>query len=140
MNIFEYSTWHKLRFPSAVGMLTTEQLWELPLVDDAPDGGRPKPNLNDTAKAISAELKDLTEESFVRVNTTPKEQDLAVALEVVKYIIARKQEEAKEQTDKVARAQKKAILLEAYNAQVKHELVVGKSAQELLEQISALDD
>src|SRR4051812_47404695 len=81
MNIFEDATRNKLRFPSARGELTVEQLWDVPLrsKDDF--------NLNAVAKVSSRALKDASEESFVETTRTPEHLRREAAMEVVKYVI-----------------------------------------------------
>ena len=136
-DIFEYAARHKLRYPSYAGLLTTEQLFDIPL-EDTSKGGAPKANLDDTAKAINTELKAYAEESFVRSGKSPKEAKLRAALEVVKYVIGYKQEQEKLKADKAARATKRAALLEAYEAKQKADLG-AMSSEDLLVQLAALE-
>src|SRR5580704_13803311 len=80
-NIFEYATRNKLRFASARGELTLEQLWDVPLrSSDAL-------NLDAVAKAANKAWKDLSEESFVDTAKTTAHVRLEIALEIVKYVI-----------------------------------------------------
>jgi hypothetical protein len=81
INLFEYATRNKLRFPSARGELTTEQLWDVPL------RSKDEFNLNSIAKTASKAWKDLSEESFVETTKTPEHTRRETALELVKYII-----------------------------------------------------
>lgn len=78
MNIFEQASRAKLRFDTQVGMLTTEDLWSLPLTS------KTKVNLDDIAIGLSAQLK-ATSESFV--STSKTDEVLSLKLEVVKHII-----------------------------------------------------
>ncbi|MDI6103154.1 hypothetical protein QLQ12_31520 [Actinoplanes sp. NEAU-A12] len=82
MTIFEKATREKFRYPSTKGLLTTEQLWELPLT--AKSGF----SLDDVAKAVNAELKAIDTESFVATETNPAKATLETKLEVVKHVIA----------------------------------------------------
>ncbi|KAB1161443.1 hypothetical protein KBX06_24800 [Micromonospora sp. C31] len=82
MTIFEKATREKFRYPSAKGLLTTEQLWELPLT--AKSGF----SLDDVAKAVNAELKAVDTESFVATEANPAKATLETKLEVVKHVIA----------------------------------------------------
>ena len=82
MTIFEKATREKFRYPSTKGLLTTEQLWELPLT--AKSGF----SLDDVAKAVNAELKAVDTESFVATETNPAKATLETKLDVVKHIIA----------------------------------------------------
>jgi hypothetical protein len=82
VTIFETATREKFRYPSTKGLLTTEQLWELPLT--AKSGF----SLDDVAKAVNAELKAIDTESFVATETNPAKATLETKLAVVKHIIA----------------------------------------------------
>ncbi|MFI6761988.1 hypothetical protein ACIBF5_22890 [Micromonospora sp. NPDC050417] len=98
MTIFEKATRGKFRYPSAKGLLTTEQLWELPLT--AKSGF----SLDDVAKAVNAELKAIDTESFVATETNPAKATLETKLEVVKHVIAIRLSE--DQAAKAAAAKK----------------------------------
>lgn len=139
MNIFEYATLHKVRYPSPVGELTTEQLWDLPLLAKLTKGGPEKADLDKVAKAINNELKSITEESFVKTSSNPRVPVLTNALAVVKHIIEYKQALELAAAERSAKAEKRALLLEAYEAKQRDELVNGKSSEELLAALKALD-
>jgi hypothetical protein len=81
INLFEYATRSKLRFASAKGGLSSEELWDVPLRSS--DGF----NLDAIAKAANRAFKDATEESFVSAAKTPAHTRLEMTLEVVKRII-----------------------------------------------------
>jgi hypothetical protein len=81
INLFEYATRNKLRFPSGRGELTTEQLWDVPL------RSRDDFNLNSIAKAASKAWKEASEESFVETTKTPEHMRRETTLEIVKYVI-----------------------------------------------------
>ena len=98
MTIFEKATQEKFRYPSTKGLLTTEQLWELPLT--AKSGF----SLDDVAKAVNAELKAIATESFVATETNPVKATLETKLEVVKHVIAIRL--AEDQAAKAAAAKK----------------------------------
>jgi hypothetical protein len=98
MTIFEKATREKFRYQSAKGLLTTEQLWELPLT--AKSGF----SLDDVAKAVNAELKAIDTESFVATETNPAKATLETKLEVVKHVIAIRL--AEDQAAKAAAAKK----------------------------------
>lgn len=98
MTIFEKATREKFRYPSVKGLLTTEQLWELPLT--AKSGF----SLDDVARAVNAELKAIDTESFVATETNPAKATLETKLEVVKHVIAIRL--AEDQAAKAAAAKK----------------------------------
>lgn len=59
MNIFEIAAIQKFRFPTIKGEVTTEALWDMPLVSK--NGF----DLDDVAKTVNAALKSVTEESLL---------------------------------------------------------------------------
>lgn len=130
-NIFVSATRKKFRFASERGELTTEQLWDLPLTSK--NGF----NLNAVAIAVNTELKGIAEESFVEVSSNPRRKELEGMLEVVKYIIAVKQEEAKAATERVAKQALKRKLQEAIEAK-EGEALLGASLDDLKAQLAAL--
>jgi hypothetical protein len=87
INLFEYATRNKLRWDSAKGELSVEELWGLPL--DGKDGIR---SLNAIGKAVNAQLKATAEEDFVNPANKGTEE-LTVKLEIVKHIINVRQTE-----------------------------------------------
>jgi hypothetical protein len=78
---FIAATRNKLRFESVKGLLTVEDLWDLPLT-----GGAGKANLDDIAKALHRTLKETDDVSFV---TPAQKADTSNQLkfEIVKQII-----------------------------------------------------
>lgn len=131
MNLFEQATRQALRFPSARGPLTTEQLWELPL--QAKNGF----DLDNTAKAINAELRDEKEESFVDTGTSPARATLELKLEILKHIIAVKKAENTAARDQAARRAEKQRLLEIMQGK-KDEALTNLSIEEIQARIDAL--
>ncbi len=85
--LFETAARKKFRFPSVKGVLTVEQLFDLPLT--AANGFC----LDAVAKEINSELKSVSEESFVAVASNPQKGVLEDKLEIVKHVIGVKQAE-----------------------------------------------
>lgn len=86
--MFEKATHQKLRFESAKGMLSVEDLWDLPL-----ESSSGKPNLNDVARAVHRDLKAEDQISFV--SAQPKTDEIAqLKMDIVKHIIQVKLAEA----------------------------------------------
>lgn len=89
MNIFEQATRAKIRFSTSVGMLSVEDLWDLPLTST-----RARANLDDVARLLDAELKSTSSVSFVNdvseVNAKTK-----LMFDVVIHVINTKVAEAK---------------------------------------------
>jgi len=136
-DLFEIAARKKLRFPSALGALTVEQLWDLPLVVKSGHRG-PAADLNSVAIAINSELKSISSESFVEVKPNPRLGELQTGLEIVKRIIAVKQEEAKAAKDAAERAEKRRKLLEALGDK-EDEAIKSLSREDILKQLAEID-
>ncbi len=132
MSIFEQATRANLRFPSARGMLSTEDLWELQLTQ--PQGF----DLDNVAKAVNAELKAATEESFVETKANPAKARLELALEVVKHIIAVRIKEREDRKNRDARLEERRKLLAVLESK-QVESLQGKTAEEILARLAELD-
>jgi hypothetical protein len=134
-NIFEYATRNKLRFQSARGAITAEDLWDVPLRSRPGDDF----NLNEIAKAANGALKEASEESFVEQARTPAHTRLEVTLEVVKHVIAAKlddEETAKRRADNKAKKDKLLAVLERKQDEKFEKLDI----RDLQRQIAALDE
>lgn len=110
MNIYKYAAQRQIRFASNRGMLTVEQLFDLPLKSESGFC------LDNVAKAISAGLKSLDSESFVEeVKADSNKSDLEVAFEIVKDVIKTKQEQIAAVRLKQENAARKHRILELIN-------------------------
>lgn len=87
--MFEQATRSKLRFPSIQGLLTTEDLWDLPLESKAN-----RANLNDVAVMCHADTEKQAELNFVRPGAKPNAAAV-LRFEIVKHVIQAKLDEAK---------------------------------------------
>ena len=87
--IFERATKKKLRFESPVGLLSVEDLWDLPLTTRSAN----KASLDDLAKNVNRKIKENDEESFV-VKKTAANSDLNLRMDIVKHIIEIRMAEA----------------------------------------------
>ena len=105
MNIFEQATRRAIRFESAKGDLSVEQLWDLPLQS------RNQFDLDTVAKTVNRQLNAVTEESFVSVRENPAKETLSLKLELVKHIISVKLQEAEEARNRANKASEKEKLL-----------------------------
>lgn len=134
INVFEYATRHKLRFASARGDLSLEQLWDVPLRSkDAFD-------LNVIAKGANKALKDATEESFVGpAARTPAHTRLAATLEVVKLVIEAKLADEQAAATRAEKKLEKEKLL-AILAEKKDGKLSELTEKELQKRIAALED
>lgn len=118
--MFDKATRLKLRFSSAKGDLSVEQVWDLSLTA-----------LNEMAKGLSRELKAATvdEEDFIGNNTSVDSQ-LQLRFDIVKSIISTK---LKERDDSLSAAEKREhnqAILELIKKKQQEELA-GKSVEEL---------
>lgn len=131
-DIFAQATAAKLRFTSAKGQLSVEQLWDLPLTTKAAGSV----DLDTLAKAVNREIKAAEEESFVVSSRRPKSLDV-LRLDILKYIIAEKLAAQRELRDSVEKAEKKKKLLEAL-AKKGEDKLNSMSEKELLAELSML--
>jgi len=116
--MFEKASKLKLRFKVAVGLITTEDLWNLSLEE-----------LNTLAKALNKEVKDASEESFIKTKSADDEI-LLLKFDIVKRVIEVKLAELeakKARKDRKARNQQIIALM----AKKENEALEGKSLDEL---------
>lgn len=131
MNIFEQATRAKLRFSTPAGMLSVEDLWDLPLTSTAK-----RANLDDVARLLDAELKSTTSISFVsdvsEVNAQTK-----LAFDVALHIINVKVAEAKAAQEAVAIREKKQKIM-AIIEQKQDESLSAASIDDLQSMLASL--
>lgn len=132
-NLFEYATREQLRFSSNRGMLSVEDLWELPLTS------RDGCNLDSVAKATNNALKAMAEESFVETRSNPAKAIEERKLEIVKHIIAVKLEENATKRTAAARKEQKDKLLNIL-AEKQEGKLRELSVEEIQAQIAALGE
>lgn len=130
--MFEKATRMKLRFTTSVGLLSVEDIWDLPLVTRRKNASC----LDDLAKTLNKELKNSGEESFVLKRTNPN-KELQLKFEIVKYIIGVKLAE-REVVDNAKKTKEKKEQIMALIAEKKTESLKGKSVEELEALINAL--
>ena len=137
MNLFERASRNKYRFESPKGELTTEQLWDLPLIAGGPTRDV-KADLDTVARTIHSELKSMEESSFV--NTTPdtRKTHLEAKLEIVKHVIASKMADKEAAEKRVATIEKRRKLIEALAAKEEQELT-QMSKDEIMKQLSEME-
>jgi len=131
MSIFEQATRKQLRFPSTVGELSTEQLWELPLTH------KTKVSLDGIAIAVAKGLRDVGEFSFVEAKPDPLKETLTLQLEILKRIIEVKKAEAEAKLLADKKAERKQKILEALE-KVEGSELAAKSKEELLAELNSL--
>lgn len=131
MNIFEQATRRAIRFESAKGDLSVEQLWDLPLQS------RNQFDLDTIAKAVNRQLNAVTEESFVSVRENPAKETLSLKLEIVKHIISVKLQEAEEARNRANKASEKEKLLRLLDEK-QNEALRALTPEEIQERLKAL--
>lgn len=132
MDLFLQATRGKFRFPSTKGLLTAEQLWDLPLQSKTGF------SLDNVAQTIDAELQTVGRTSFVEKGSNPAKTELEQKLAVVVFVIDTIQAEHKEAREKAAKRVERDQLLEALHDKRKSE-ILGLSAEELEARIKALE-
>lgn len=123
--LFIKASRQKLRFKSAVGSITVEDLWDLSL-----------PALDSIAKSLNKEIKLAEEESFIKTKTKANDA-LETGFEVVKYVIGVKLEEAEAKKTAAEKKAQKERLIEAY-ARKKDAAIDNMTEAELKAAIDAL--
>lgn len=121
MDLFTTASRMKLRFSTPAGLMTTEDLWDLPLQ-------KGKVNLDALAVGISNEMAS-TSTSFVN-KTARKNETLDIKLQIILHIIQTRMEEAEQNEKREVRAQEKARILEII-ARKEDANLEGKSLEEL---------
>ena len=134
-DLFVFATRNKLRFYSAKGELTLEQLWDVPLRSKSGDHF----DLNNIAQRANAALKEIDAENFVETKRTPAHTVCEARLEVVKYIIDVKLTEEKAAATKAERKQEKEKLL-AILAEKQAGKLSDLTEKELQKRIAALEE
>lgn len=127
MNIFEKASKIKLRFVTDKGTLTTENLWELSL-----------PDLDKIAKKINKELREESEESFIKTKSMASDV-LSLKLEILKHIIGDKLKAQEANKKRVETNAKRQEILELIKKKQTEELG-SKSVDDLMKELAALDE
>lgn len=137
INLLQIAAIKKYRFPSVIGDLTIEDLYQLPLVQ--PTGLRyVKANLDDVARAINTQLKAMGEESFV-AQKNPTTDDLVNKLEIVKLVIAYRQDQMAKATEQARRRQQRETIKQAL-AEAEARDINSKSVDELKQMLADLGE
>lgn len=128
--MFEKATRQKLRFDTPAGLLSAEDLWDLPLTSIR------KANLDDIAKGLYKQIKESDVTSFVD-DTKAADDVIQLKFEVVKRVIDVKKAENLAATQRAANAEKKQQILSLI-AQKETEHLAGSSLDELKALAAAL--
>ncbi len=122
--IFARASKKKLRFETEKGLLSTEDLWDLPLLDPV------LLCLNDMAKKYNKRVKDDGEDNFVEP-AAAKATDDKLKFELVKHVIDYKVQAAAAQENRLKKQQQRELILKLIDEKQNDELK-EKSAEELL--------
>lgn len=114
------------------GDLHLEQLWDMPL------SARNGFSLDAVAVTVNRELKSMQEESFVEVSPNPRRGELEAMLEIVKTVIAIKQQEAKQKAEAESKTALKRQIREAIETK-KQEGLASASLEELQAKLAELE-
>lgn len=133
MNIFERASRKALRFSTSHGLISTEQLWEMPL--SSGDGF----NLDDVAKGVHRSLKEADEMSFVSDTPSTETRDDELRMDILKHVIGVKKRQADNRAKRAEKADKRRKLIDALAAKEDAELR-DKSKDDILADLAALDD
>lgn len=117
INIFEYATKNKVRFPFK-GLISVEELWDLSLT-----------NLDSVYKSLNKLKKESDEESLLDVKSV-KDIELDVQIEIIKYIVAYKLKEKAARELAAENRKKKQRILEI-KAQRENKALENLSDEEL---------
>ena len=126
-NIFQNASKLKLRFVTAKGELSTEELWDLKLTD-----------LDKLAREVNRSLKEEGEESFIGKKTKANSV-LELKLEILKEVIAVKQsdeEKARATTEKRSQVE----FLQSLLQKKKIDALESLPLEEIEKQLAALKE
>lgn len=125
MSMFEKATKRKLRFPSSVGLLTVEDVWDLPLQSNKQNVA----TLDDLAKKLNATIKAEQEESFVKKPSATSSEN-SLKFDIVKHIINVRLQEQEAKEKAAATRQKNKRIMEIMERK-QYEELENKSLDEL---------
>ena len=114
--LFVMATRGKYRFPFK-GQISVEDLWDLSVK-----------NLDSIFKTLNGEAKQAKEESLLEVKS-PADAELEAKIEIVKYIVRVKQDEATQRVNAIAlneQKQKIAAVIAAKEDQALHDMSVDE--------------
>lgn len=129
--MFEKAVRTKLRFESNKGLLTVEDLFDLPLTSHS---GRA--NLDDIAKSLHKKLKSGDDVSFV-LKDKKSDESTQLAFDIVIHVIKVKMDEA-EEARKLSENRDRKQQLMAIIAQKESEQLAGKDLDELKKLVASM--
>lgn len=131
--MFEKASRLKIRFESNQGLLTVEDLWEVPLVNK---GRNSYSSLDSIAKSVHKRLKDTEEESFV-VKKTTVNVGLQLKMDILKHIIETKLQDIEDAGARSDKADRREVL-KGIIAVKEQGVLMDKSVDELKEELVSI--
>jgi CHASE3 domain sensor protein len=125
-NLFEIATRQKFRFQFK-GLISVEDLWDLSVKE-----------LDSIFKTLNLEFKKVNEESLLDTKTK-KDEELEDKIEIVKYVVKTKLEEADLRKKVQEKKEKKQKILELISSKQDADLQ-NKSIDDLQKMLNELDD
>lgn len=129
--MFEKASRLRLRFSTGKGVLTVEDLWDLPLTSAAGHA-----NLDDIARGLYKKLQEEADISFVN-KEKPKLSAEKLQFEIVKHVIEVRLAENEERAKARENSEKKQRIL-GLIAEKQEEVLKGKSLDELKAMVAEL--
>ncbi len=131
--MFERASRMKLRFESTRGLLTVEDLWDLPLTARSAS----LPSLDDLARTLARKLTDTAHQVSFVLPTTTADESLQLQFDVVKHVIEVRMAERAARETQAANREKKQKLLSLI-AQKQDAQLSDKSVEELQAMVEEL--
>jgi len=131
--MFEKASRLKIRFDSPKGLLTAEDLWDLPLTGN----GRSVANLDQIAVDLARRIKDEAGVTSFVNKTQRASETLQLKFEVVKHVIDVRLAENEAEKAKADAKERKERILEII-ARKQDEVLEGKSMKELQRMVAEL--
>jgi hypothetical protein len=127
-DLFEKAARLKLRFPSLIGALSVEQVWDLPISTKAKSSA----DLTSIARELNTRLKSTATDDlpWLSTSSTKADNENQLAFDIVKHIVETKQAEAAKAAESASNRDKKQQIL-AMIAAKELEEVGSKSLDDL---------
>lgn len=133
INIFELASRSKTRFDTNRGVISSEQLWDMPLTS------RTGFDLDTLDQAIQVELEGLKARSRVNIKPNERVVELELQYALVGHVIEFKKGEIAERLAKAEKSAKRAKLLEQLGKK-QDAALESLSEDEIKKQLAALDE
>jgi len=124
--MFEVAVRNKFRFPFR-GLISVEDLWDLPVE-----------SLDLIFKELNSQIKRVQEESLLG-SKTKQDKELELKIDIIKYIVSTKLEEAELRAKAKEKKEQKQKILEILSAK-QDEALKNKSVEELQTMLNELED